>query len=131
MDKLRKYSSIENSYQDEFINKIIAHKLGVSEYFVQEKVHGANLSFWTDGVSIKSAKRIGFIEEDENFYSNTNLDVKNKYESLVYKIFKAVFSIHQNIKTIAIFGKLFGGGYPHPDVVKDKKAVTIQIWWIS
>ncbi|RTZ48577.1 hypothetical protein EJ377_12530 (plasmid) [Chryseobacterium arthrosphaerae] len=34
---------------------------------VQEKVHGANFSFFTDGKEIKIGKRTAFIEKDENF----------------------------------------------------------------
>ncbi len=41
----RKYNSIENSYQSSFIEKIIQNGFENETYVVQEKVHGANLSF--------------------------------------------------------------------------------------
>ena len=56
--EFKKYNSIENSYQDDFISSIIEQGFGDLEYVVQEKIHGANLSFITDGKSILSAKRI-------------------------------------------------------------------------
>ena len=53
----KKYNSIENSYQIEFLNEIKEQGFYDLEYVVQEKVHGANLSFITNGKDIISAKR--------------------------------------------------------------------------
>ena len=53
----KKYNSIENSYQIEFLNEIKEQGFNDLEYVVQEKVHGANLSFITNGKDIISAKR--------------------------------------------------------------------------
>lgn len=61
--EFKKYNSIENSYQDDFISSIIEQGFGDLEYVVQEKVHGANLSFITDGHKILSAKRTELINE--------------------------------------------------------------------
>ena len=37
--EFKKYNSIENSYQDDFLSSIIEQGFGEQEYLVQEKVH--------------------------------------------------------------------------------------------
>ena len=68
--EFKKYKSIENSYQDGFISSIIEQGFGDLEFVIQEKVHGANLSFITDGQNILSAKRTELILDSEEFYSS-------------------------------------------------------------
>lgn len=45
----KKYSSIENHFNREFMEKVVAEMPQDFEYVVQEKVHGANTSFLCDG----------------------------------------------------------------------------------
>ena len=59
--RFRKYLDIENSYRKKFLDIVVAEKLDKGEFVIQEKAHGANLSFWYDGKDLKSAKRGGFI----------------------------------------------------------------------
>ena len=42
-----KYNSIENSYRKEFLERLERNGLLDETYVVQEKVHGANLSYFT------------------------------------------------------------------------------------
>ena len=59
-----KYGSIENSYRDKFIQKIRDKKLEDQEWVVQEKVHGANISFIsTDGSTFVTASRNRIVPE--------------------------------------------------------------------
>ncbi len=121
--EFKKYHSIENSYQKDFIETIIEQGFSDLEYIVQEKVHGANLSFICDGEIILSAKRTALIIESDNFYNFSN--VLEKYK-------KNIFSLHQELfekytaTSITIFGELYGGGYPHNDVLIDESATLIQ-----
>ncbi|MDP6544866.1 MAG: RNA ligase, Rnl2 family [Phycisphaerae bacterium] len=126
MEKLKHYSSIENSYQDEFIQKIVENGFDAGEFVVQEKVHGANLSFWCNGERIKCAKRTEFIEEDDAFYADSHKVLLSKYERAIFEIFSLAKTIKPDVKVVAVFGELFGGGYPHVDVERDKNAVAIQ-----
>jgi len=121
--EFKKYNSIENSYQDDFLSSIIEQGFGEQEYLVQEKVHGANLSFITDGQQIISAKRTELILDNEDFY-NSGL-VLEKYKDKVRALYVDLANqFHAN--TITIFGEVFGGGYPHPAVPKDDKAQLVQ-----
>lgn len=49
MIRFKKYSSIENSFDAEFMDKVRAEMPSDLKYVVQEKVHGANTSFLCDG----------------------------------------------------------------------------------
>ena len=64
----KQYHSVENSFRDEFINTIKENGLDKGDFIVQEKVHGANLTFITDGSTIQCAKRTGLLKDDENQY---------------------------------------------------------------
>lgn len=67
MLNFKKYSSIENSYSKEFIERLVMEMPADSEYVVQEKVHGTNSSFLCDGTDVIFAKRSAPIEPDEEF----------------------------------------------------------------
>lgn len=53
----KKYSSIENHFNREFMEKVVAEMPQDLEYVVQEKVHGANTSFLCDGNDVKFAEK--------------------------------------------------------------------------
>lgn len=121
--EFKKYNSIENSYQEDFINSIIEQGFGDLEYVVQEKVHGANLSFITDGQNILSAKRTELILDSEEFYNSKF--VLSNYKDKILNLHKAI-SVNIDTETVTIFGEIFGGGYPHPNIPKDDTAKLVQ-----
>lgn len=53
MIEFKKYSSIENSFNREFLEYVVAQMPADLQYVVQEKVHGANTSFLCDGHEVK------------------------------------------------------------------------------
>lgn len=121
--EFKKYNSIENSYQDDFISSIIEQAFGDLDYVIQEKVHGANLSFITDGQTILSAKRTELIPDSEHFFNSKIVQENHK---------DRILALHTSVskqfgtKTVTIFGELFGGAYPHPNVPKDDNAKLVQ-----
>jgi Rnl2 family RNA ligase len=121
----KKYNSIENTYRVEFLERIKNHGFWKEEFVVQEKVHGSNLSFWTtDGKTFYSGKRTGIINEDETFYNYEIVlkNIKPKLE-LLWNNIKADFP---DLQQLTVFGELFGGDYPHPDVEIDKNSIVVQ-----
>ena len=121
----RKYNTIENTYRKEFLERIKNQGFGDEEYVVQEKVHGANLSFITrDGKNFYVAKRTGLIEDGEKFYNYEKVfeDVKPQLE----KLWKELKKDYPEMQQLNVFGELFGGHYPHPEVPKDKNGLMIQ-----
>lgn len=122
--EFRKYNSIENTYQKQVLEQIIMHGFEKETYIVQEKVHGANFSFYTDGETIKIAKRTDFVTEEETFYNAH--EVLEKYTEKVKNAFKVIQSEFQETQFIVIFGELFGGSYNHKDVHVVKNAIKVQ-----
>lgn len=121
----RKYNSIENSYQAEFIERIIGHGYGDEEFVVQEKAHGANMSFWTtDGENSTAAKRTGILEPDEKFYNH--LAVTEKTLPKLKSLWNELNQAGNELQQLTVFGELIGGDYAHPDVPKDKTSIKVQ-----
>lgn len=122
--EFKKYNSIENSYQLDFLTEIREQGFYDQEFIVQEKVHGANICFITDGKEIQSAKRIELIFDEEDFYNSKS--VQNKYESKIIELFNLVNKKFDSVNQVTVFGELFGGAYPHSDVAKVEKATLVQ-----
>jgi len=106
----KKYNSIDNSYRNKTVSKI-QMEFGNHVFIVQEKIHGANFSICYDGKEFKYASRNDFLEDDNNF--NNYKKIKDDLESAISTLFQA-----QDFEEIRIYGELFGGSYPHPDVPK-------------
>jgi Rnl2 family RNA ligase len=121
----KKYNSIENTYRQTVLDQIRLHEFDEHTYIVQEKTHGANISFWTlDGTSIYTAKRSGPLEEKEVFYNHDTV-----LENLAPKfkeIWQELQTIHSDLKQITFFGEIIGGAYPHKDVEQNKNATKVQ-----
>lgn len=104
--EFKKYSSLENHYQQAFVNKIMMNGFAKPEieWSVREKIHGANLSLWYDGSEIRVAKRTSFIGEFENFFEQ-HVIVKRYSENLkrLYKLLKVPEG-----GTMTVYGEIAG-----------------------
>ena len=121
----RKYNSIENTYREEFLEKV-RHLVPADERFVvQEKVHGANLSFYTsDGVQFAVAKRSGPVEKGENFYQAP--EVRDRLLPQLVQLWELIAANRPDLQQLHVFGELCGGSYPHPEVKRDPTAPRLQ-----
>jgi len=128
MLEFRKFNSIENKYREEFL--ISLHEQGLSEgtFVVTEKVHGANFSLWTNGKEVCSAKRTAFLTSEDQFYQYEA--AVERYSQSLKKLWETL-SASRELEQVAVFGELFGGAYPHPDVKRIKGVTTIQkgVWY--
>ena len=122
--EFKKYNSIENSFNNDFLEKIKEEKLESLNYVVQEKVHGSNCCFVTDGKTVDFAKRTGFVEVGEKFYDYEEL--LERYTDKVIDLFNRVKKMYSETRSILVYGEMFGGKYPHPDVKNDHKITCIQ-----
>lgn len=120
----KKYSSIENHFNREFMEHVVEQMPQDLQYVVQEKVHGANTSFLCDGNEVKFAKRTSMLADDEKFYDYPEL--LEAYKDKVLNLFARVKSQHSEVVTISVFGEMFGGLYPHNDVKINRKLTLIQ-----
>lgn len=99
--EFKKYPSITNSYQAEFLEKVSLYN-NETKWFVQEKVHGANFAIYSDGNEVKCAKRTSFVDCDERFYNHPT--VMEKYA-------KSVMHIARRYGEVIVYGELCGGAY--------------------
>ena len=111
--KFKKFSSLENSYRDNFISKIREQGYENEEYIITEKLHGANYSFTVVienelPVSVIPAKRSGYINSDEKFYNHRPV-----YEKCVDKVINLALCLlkdnNMSDGVVTVYGELYGG----------------------
>ncbi len=95
-----------------------------TEWVVTEKVHGANFCFVTDGVTVRCAKRKRLLGEGESFFHYER--VLNSVQEQIQAAFFLAKAHHPTTKSVMIYGELFGGGYPHPDIKADPNVQLVQ-----
>jgi len=123
MFEFHKYPSIDNSYRTRTINEIYKHGFHKQDWVVLLKVHGANFSLWTDGETLKPAKRSSFIGDNENFCNYQS--VVDAVKDNIKKAFK-ILNEKYNCSEVVFYGELAGGEYPHPKVEKFPNAKRVQ-----
>ncbi|MCL1973559.1 MAG: RNA ligase, Rnl2 family [Bacteroidetes bacterium] len=120
----KKYSSIENTFDKDFLEQVMLECSDQQEFVVQEKVHGSNVCLVTDGTYVRFGKRTGFVEAGEKFYDYGSL--LERYTPQVVMLFAGVKQNYPELQTLTLFGEMFGGKYPHPQVKNDPKIMLIQ-----
>ena len=124
MLEFKKYSSIENSFSTEYMEKVMLEMPKDLEYVVQEKVHGANVSFLCDGIEVEFAKRTALVAKGEKFYEYEAL--LNTYKDKIIRLFQDVVAKYPTTRQISVFGEMFGGKYPHKEVPLNREITMIQ-----
>jgi Rnl2 family RNA ligase len=130
--QFRKYSSINNSNNEKFINEIRDSIKPSDQFLCFEKIHGANFQFRlseSDGeLKIQYGKRTCSITEEDVFMDYQKHIITPKLIESVTKLWNLKKS--DRIETITIYGEYFGGRYPHPDFDPDSnKPVQKDIWY--
>ena len=100
MIRFKKYSSIENSFNVEFMDKVRAEMPSDLKYVVQEKVHGANTSFLCDGNDVNFAKRTSVLAGDEKFYDYEQ--ILADYRERVIALYNDIKARHEDIESISV-----------------------------
>lgn len=98
--EFHKFSSLENTYRQNLIDKVHYECNDVGEWVVTEKIHGANFSFWCDGAEVKVASRSQFV--DGTFYNCQA--VINRYSQGILDWCQGF-----GVETFVVYGELFGG----------------------
>jgi len=119
-----KYSSIENTYREQFIELIKDEGKDGGEWVVTEKVHGGQLALFYDGTELKPSTRTAFIEEGQDFFNYEKVVAQNADK--VKEVYNILKKERDDIDVVVVYGELFGGDYPHPDVHKVKGAKRLQ-----
>lgn len=100
--EFHKFSSLENSYRQNLIDKVQYEGKDGGLWMATEKLHGANFSFWCDGTEVRVASRTQFV--DGTFYNCQA--VINKYSQGILDGFSYFAEKGQ---VVIIYGELHGG----------------------
>jgi Rnl2 family RNA ligase len=124
------YEKIASSLQEWLGDDEAAFRaLARVEWIVTEKIHGANFCMVTDGVAIRAAKRKAFLEPGEDFFGHET--VVAELGPSMRRLFAMAHAHDASVVRVLVYGELFGGGYPHPDVAPDPSVEPIQtgVWY--
>lgn len=121
-----KYPSIENSYRNEFIEKIKMHGFANEPYCITEKIHGSNTQICYNYKTklFEYGKRTCKLQLGESCYN-----VQNCFELVkdsVVHLAQYLASKLTSLETVIVYGEVFGGNYPHEQVERDNKASKVQ-----
>lgn len=125
--EFHKYPSIENAYRQGFIDKLMEREFNEHKWCITEKVHGANTQLIYNGEldEFQYGKRTSFIGENDNFFHlQTEIEpIKEKLKALYNYLKKTRFSY---LKSVTIYGEIFGGSYPAQGVEVDRSSSRVQ-----
>jgi len=93
------------------------------KWAVTEKVHGANFSFVYEDHHLGFAKRKDFLKWTDDFFGFQNVAIA--LEDAVIELFEQL-SLEVKAERYILYGELFGGRYPHPEVKPDEQVQAIQ-----
>jgi len=95
------------------------------DWVVTEKIHGANFCAVVDGSTIRGAKRKSLLEEGEDFFNHRRV-LDRLREPL-----RHLFAEAGAPERVLVYGELYGGGYPHPDVPAAPGVQPVQtgVWY--
>ena len=96
-----------------------------SQWVATEKIHGAQLVLACDGERVAFGKRKAWLEDDAAFFG---------WQLLRAELGAAARTVHEQLDragAIYIYGELFGGRYPHPEVeaLPGMSPVQTGIWY--
>ena len=134
MIQFKPYPSIGNAADAEWMARVRENvereNMETKTLFsVQEKVDGANVSFLCDDLDVRMARRTAILSPLEPFFGYQ--EVLERYSGHVYHIYNLVRLAYPEVTSIAVYGELFGGAYPHPDVALVPSARPVQkgVWY--
>jgi Rnl2 family RNA ligase len=93
-------------------------------WIVTEKIHGANFCVIADADSIRCAKRKALLPPDEDFFGHRT--VIERIRPAIRRVFELARDRSPGLTRVFLYGELFGGGYPHPDVTSDPSVQPVQ-----
>ena len=111
-----KYSSITNSYDEVFIDKVKERCIDIGfegPWYISEKIHGANC-------------QVSYDEEGFNIGCRNSYEIPISWKSVLGSYEGIIENLYNELGPVALFGEFFGGSYPHPDVPRDPNAKRVQ-----
>ena len=119
-----RYQKINDSRSAWHLQPDALRALSRLEWVVTEKIHGANLCFMTDGQDIAIAKRKAILTPDDPFFGVWSLLPRLRPNLLT--LFERLQTITPDLTQVSVYGELFGGHYPHPDIPEVPGTAAVQ-----
>jgi len=99
-------------------------KLDKVSWVVTEKIHGANFCLLADGRGVSCAKRKAILREEDAFFNYQR--VRIRYAPAAHALFADVQARYPDLVRLYVYGELFGGAYPHPEVTPVEGVAPVQ-----
>ena len=132
MSEFQGYGKIFESSSQWILEKSDISTFKRTLWCVTEKIHGANFCFLcdNDGQRIRCGKRTALLSEVDDFFGYK----RRLLQSLtppIQQLYQYVKGTHPEMEKLYVFGELFGGSYPHPDVPRVPNVSPVQtgIWY--
>ncbi|GAA2338672.1 RNA ligase family protein [Dactylosporangium salmoneum] len=105
------------------IPAVLAGAHAAGPWIATEKVHGAQLVIAHDGAALRVGKRKAWLRDDEPFFGWQLL------RPALERTARAALRLGGPV--VRLYGELYGGHYPHPDVpaVPGASAVQTGVWY--
>ena len=123
MNKNSEYEKMPKNLKGLDLDEKAFSNLGKLKWVVTEKVHGANFSFVYEGRKLLFAKRKDYLKWTDDFFGFQT--VVNDIEDRIIRLFEQL-QIDITADRFIIYGELFGGKYPHPEVPAKPDVQAIQ-----
>lgn len=123
MSKHAEYEKMPKSLKSLNLTEKELHDLNKLKWVVTEKIHGANFSFVYEDRKLLYAKRKEYLKWKDDFFGFQ--EVVAEMEDSVTALFE---QLRQDVPghRYIIYGELFGGKYPHTEVLPDPHVQAIQ-----
>ncbi|GAB4334533.1 MAG: hypothetical protein OHK0038_11760 [Flammeovirgaceae bacterium] len=99
-------------------------KLDKVLWVVTEKIHGANFSVHFSNNEVSYAKRKEILQLSDDFFAFQL--IVERLEANFQRLHQLLVNQYPNLNSCVIYGELFGGEYPHPEVKADSRLQAIQ-----
>lgn len=123
MNKNSEYEKMPKNLKGLHLSDKEQHDLNKLKWVVTEKIHGANFSFVYEDYKLRYAKRKDYLTWSDDFFGFQT--VVAEMEGRVIGLFEQL-RLDIPARKYIIYGELFGGKYPHPEVAPDENVQAIQ-----
>jgi Rnl2 family RNA ligase len=110
--------------------------LNTRELFIAtEKLHGANFSVFLErSRGVQFAKRSGVLLDTEDFFSFRSRRLDAALRHSIARLWSALATAEEGgegLVSVAVYGEMIGGKYPHPEVMPVKGLSCVQrgVWY--
>ncbi|MEL1245513.1 RNA ligase family protein [Flavobacterium sp. DGU11] len=123
MNNFSEYEKMPKDFNKLGQDTKVFNELNKLKWVVTEKVHGANFSFIYHDRKLAFAKRKEYLSWNDDFFGFQ--EVVHHLEDKVLALFEQV-SLDIPAGKYMLYGELFGGSYPHPEVAPHPNVQAIQ-----